>query len=69
MDVNFAPEDEAFRAEVRGFIEENYPKNLDRRRPWRFEQRGLFWRGTKFCTREVGLPQAGRKNLAARAGA
>jgi len=28
MDVNFAPEDEAFRAEVRSFIEENYPKHL-----------------------------------------
>ena len=28
MDIDFAPEDEAFRAEVRSFIEENYPKHL-----------------------------------------
>ena len=28
MDIDFAPEDEAFRADVRSFIEENYPKHL-----------------------------------------
>ncbi|CAI8424592.1 MAG: acyl-CoA dehydrogenase family protein [PS1 clade bacterium] len=28
MDVDFTPEDVAFREEVRSFIEENYPKNL-----------------------------------------
>ena len=28
MDVEFAPEDAAFREEVRSFIEENYPKHL-----------------------------------------
>ena len=28
MDIDFAPEDQAFRNEVRSFIEENYPKHL-----------------------------------------
>ena len=28
MDIEFAPQDEDFRAEVRSFIEENYPKHL-----------------------------------------
>ena len=28
MDVDFTPEDIAFREEVRSFIEENYPKHL-----------------------------------------
>ena len=30
MDVEFTPEDMAFREEVRSFIEENYPKHLGR---------------------------------------
>ena len=32
MDVDFTPEDVAFREEVRSFIEENYPKNLGAQR-------------------------------------
>ena len=29
MDFNFSPEEEAFRAEVRTFIEENKPESFD----------------------------------------
>ena len=42
MDVNFAPEDEAFRAEVRSFIEENYPKHLVWIKPGTTQTKTLF---------------------------
>ena len=63
MDVNFAPEDEAFRAEVRSFIEDNYPKHLvGADRGDLSKEDFLAWH--KSCTRKVGSPQAGRKNSA-----
>ena len=58
MDVNFTPEDMAFREEVRTFIDENYPKHLgslDRGDM----SRKTFWLGTKSCTPKAGSPQAG----------
>ena len=67
MDIDFAPEDQAFRNEVRSFIEENYPQHLvgvDRGEL--SKEDFLAWH--KILAKKVGPRQAGRKNLAAPAG-
>ncbi len=45
MDINFTPEDEAFRAEVRAFIEESQPQHLKgvRRGEYRNKEDFLVW--------------------------
>jgi alkylation response protein AidB-like acyl-CoA dehydrogenase len=50
MDLNFTPEDEAFRAEVRAFIEENQPQHLKgiRRGEYREKEDFLAWHRTLY---------------------
>ena len=67
MDVDFTPEDMAFREEVRSFIEENYPKHLGSLDRGDMTKEDCLL-GTKFCTPKAGLHQVGRQNSAARIG-
>ena len=50
MDINFTPQDEAFRAEVRAFIEENQPHHLKgvRRGEYRNKEDFLAWQRTLY---------------------
>ena len=52
MDLNFTPEDEAFRKEVRGFIEQNFPQELRNRKPGRDLSRDEFMKWHKILAKK-----------------
>ena len=68
MDMNFTPEDLAFRDEVRQFIADEHPKELLGIRYRQHLKREEIYAWHKFSTKRVGSPPIGRSSTAAQVG-